>query len=73
MGAEALLWIACYDVDATDAGTAQELFESANITLPPDFVRPVVEALGHPHGDMRTAAAAALAAGLQVIPGGKWA
>ena len=64
--AEALLWIARFDPDATDAAAAQELFATSQLTLPADYVGPVVAALSHRHSDVRDAAADALSAAIQV-------
>lgn len=66
MDAEALVWIACFDVDADNAAAAQQLYATAGMSLPPGFLGPIIAALSHKHADVRAAAAAALAAALQV-------
>ena len=62
------MWIACFDVDAGNAAAAQELYATAGMSLPPGFVSPIIAALSHKHADVRAAAAAALAAAMQVLP-----
>jgi hypothetical protein len=66
MDAEALVWIACFDIDAGNAAAAQQLYATAGMRLPPGFLSPIIAALSHRHADVRAAAAAALAAAMQV-------
>lgn len=65
-GAETTLYIACHDVDEANAQAARELMAASKLDLPSNFVGPIVAALTHRYPDIRTAAAAALSAGIQV-------
>lgn len=61
-----MLYIACHDVQEANAQAAHSLFASAKLSLPSNFVNPIASALCHRNGDVRSAAAAALSAGIQV-------
>ena len=61
-----MLYIACHDVEEANAQAARSLFASAKLSLPSNFVNAVASALCHRNGDVRSAAAAALSAGIQV-------
>jgi hypothetical protein len=63
----AMLWMARFDVDEANAQAAQQLCKLAQADLPEDFVQHLAAALSHQHDDVRSAAAAALAAGIEVI------
>lgn len=65
-GADTALFIACHDVDEANAQAARELFATSKLSLPSSFVEPIASALSHQHSDVRSAAAAALSAGIQV-------
>ena len=62
----ALLWLARHDVDAANLLAGQQLWDQLGAQLSPDYVAPVLSHLRHVHVDVRSAAAAALADGMQV-------
>ena len=62
----AVLWLACHDPFEDNAEAAATLWEYSGADLPSSFVPALVRYLGHANADLRSAAAAALAAGLQV-------
>ena len=61
-----VLWVACHDPFADNAEAAADLWEYSGASLEASFVPSLVPYLGHANGDVRSAAAAALAAGLEV-------
>lgn len=62
----AVLWLACHDPFQDNAEAATTLWEYSGADLPPTFVPALTSYLGHANADVRSAASAALAAGLQV-------
>lgn len=62
----AVLWLACHDPFEDSAEAAATLWEYSGADLATSFVPALTRYLGHANGDVRSAAAAALAAGLQV-------
>lgn len=62
----AVLWLACHDPFEDNAEAAATLWEYSGADLASSFVPALTQYLGHPNADVRSAAAAALAAGLQV-------
>ena len=62
----AVLWLACHDPFEDNAEAAATLWEYSGADLASSFVPALAQYLGHPNTDVRSAAAAALAAGLQV-------
>lgn len=62
----AVLWLACHDPFEDNAEAAATLWEYSGADLGSSFVPSLVPYLGHASADVRSAAAAALAAGLQV-------
>ena len=68
-GVQAALWIARHDVDSVNLTAGQRLWEYLGAELSPSYVEPVLSHLRHAHVDVRCAAAAALAAGMQVRDG----
>lgn len=62
----AVLWLACHDPFEDNAEAAATLWEYSGADLPSTFVPALTHYLGHANADVRSAAAAALAAGLQV-------
>ena len=62
----ALLWLARHDVDAANLHAGQQLWDQLGAQLKPDYVAPVLSHLRHVHVGVRSAAAAALADGMQV-------
>ncbi len=63
-----VLWLACRDPFEDNAEAAADLWEYSGADLAATFVQPLVRYLGHANADVRSAAAAALAAGLEVCP-----
>lgn len=61
-----ILWLACHDPFEDNAEAAADLWEYSGAHLAASFVQPLVHYLGHANADVRSAAATALAAGLQV-------
>ena len=62
----ALLWLARHDMDAANLHAAQQLWDQLGAQLNPDYVAHVLTHLRHVHVGVRSAAAAALAGGMQV-------
>ena len=62
----AVLWLACHDPFEDNAEAAATLWEYSGADLASSFVPALAQYLGHVNADVRCAAAAALAAGLQV-------
>ena len=62
----AVLWLACHDPFEDNAEAAATLWEYSGADLTSSFVPALARYLGHANADVRSAAAAALAAGLQV-------
>lgn len=62
----ALLWLARHDMDAANLHAGQQLWDQLGAQLNPDYVAPVLTHLRHVHVGVRSAAAAALAEGMQV-------
>ena len=63
----AVLWLACHDPFEDNAEAAATLWEYSGADLASSFVPALAQYLGHANADVRSAAAAALAAGLQVL------
>ena len=61
-----VLWLACHDPFQDNAEAASDLWEYSGASLEADFAPPLVKYLGHKHADVRSGAADALAAGLEV-------
>lgn len=62
----AVLWLACHDPFEDNAEGAATLWEYSDADLLPTFVPALTRYLGHANVDVRSAAATALAAGLEV-------
>ena len=62
----AILWLACYDPFEDNAEAADGLWDYSGAALSEDLIKPLTRYLGHAHADVRSAAAAALAAALEV-------
>ena len=62
----AVLWLACHDPFQDNAEAASDLWEYSGASLAASFMEPLVRYLGHANADVRSAAAGALAAGLEV-------
>ena len=60
------MWLACYDPFEDNAEAADGLWDYSGAVLSEDLVQPLTQYLGHAHADVRSAAAAALAAALEV-------
>ena len=61
-----ILWLACHDPFEDNAEAAADLWEYSGAHLAASFVQPLIHYLGHANADVRSAAATALAAGLEV-------
>lgn len=62
----AIVWLACFDPFEDNAEAADGLWDYSGAVLNEGVVQPLVQYLGHAHPDVRSAAAAALAAALEV-------
>ena len=60
------LWVARHDADGANVAAARQLWDELGAELTPAYVAPVLVHLRHAHADVRAAAAAALAGGIQV-------
>ena len=60
------MWLACFDPFEDNAEAADGLWDYSGAALTEQCVQPLVQFLGHVHADVRAAAAAALAAALEV-------
>ncbi|DBB12167.1 TPA: hypothetical protein ACH3X3_006274 [Trebouxia sp. C0006] len=63
-----ILWLACHDPFEDNAEAAADLWEYSGAHLAASFVQPLIHYLGHANVDVRSAAATALAAGLEKHP-----
>ena len=61
-----ILWLACHDPFEDNAQAAADLWEYSGAKLAASFVQPLHYYLGHANADVRSAAAIALAAALEV-------
>lgn len=61
-----MLWLACHDPFEDNAEAAADLWEYSGASLGESFVQPLIRYLGHANADVRSAAATALQAGLEV-------
>ena len=63
----AVLWLACFDPFEDNAEAADGLWDYSGAALSEDVIKPLTHYLGHAHADVRSAAATALAAALEVL------
>ncbi|KAK9804294.1 hypothetical protein WJX72_005256 [[Myrmecia] bisecta] len=63
-----VLWLACHDPNQANALTSHQVWQTSECCLGSEFVSCLMGYLGHAHADVRSAAAAALAAGIKERP-----